>query len=489
MKRRQIIPWILAAVIVAGCVPTRYSWSPDGKWMTVIYGDDDRNGGLKLCDANGNLTRENIPGVQVASWFPDSKRLIVSRMIDERTWKDLTRWLSKEQLTSIAAAGEHVEDALTVYDWTAPGASDWQKFLASMNAEDDQSSPNARVLKEYGLAVGLYVHDHVDAAIQKKIPLERWNELAQLSQPVHAVEIYPADPFRYTRMDDSIKTPRLMTTLKDVRALRVSPTGAAAIVTTESDQDHASSLWIVSTAGDRPAVCLSNQAAWYPDWSPDGRDVIFIRSAQPAVGDAACLGSVSRVRVIGDDGALIEKPGNPEDLAGLVYDELSRVRCLKDGRILFASAEVTLPATAKDMPQRPQLFSLTPGSTAAVSQLLSKQASEQVGNAAQFFEVSPDSQYVSLPDESGKVSVVDLRTGDVTAVQNQPVTSKDHGGQLLTIPQWRSNDELTIIAPGENDHPSVVLWSISKKSGKTLSAGWPMDSIEYTATGQPATRP
>ena len=487
MKRWRMTLWALAAVIVAGCVPTRYSWSPDGKWMTVIYGDDDRNGGLQLCDVDGNLTRENIPGVQVATWFPDSKRLLVSRMIDVRTWNELTRWLSREQASSIAATGQHVEDALMSYDWNAPGANDWDKFQASMSARDDQSGMDAIVLKQYGLAVGVYVHDHADAALRQKIPVERWNELAQLSEPVHTVEIYPADPFRYTRLDNTVTTPRLMTTLKDVRALRVSPTGAAAIITTESDQEHASSLWIVSSGADPKPVLLSNQAAWYPDWSPDGRDVIFIRAAQPAVGDAARLGSVCRVRVIGDDGAVLQKLGEPEDLAGLVYDELSRVRCLKDGKILFASAEVNLPATAKDMPQRPQLFSLDPGKTGSAVRLFSKQASEQVGNSAQYFELSPDEQYVSIPDQTGTVSVVDLRTGGVTNVQDKPVTSKDHkDGQLLTVPQWRSNDELTVIAPGERGRAKVELWSMSKNVGRTLSEGWPMDE---PLAGQPTTQP
>ena len=81
--------------------------------MTVITADDDmHHGGLQLCDADGKLTQENIPGVEVATWFPDSKRLLVSRMVNVKTWDELTRWLTPEEASSVAATGQHVrEDA------------------------------------------------------------------------------------------------------------------------------------------------------------------------------------------------------------------------------------------------------------------------------------------------------------------------------------------------------------------------------------------
>jgi hypothetical protein len=470
---------ILAAFIVAGCVPRRYSWSPDGKWMTVLSDD-----GLRLADADGNLLPPAIAGVNCATWFPDSRRLLVSRQIDVKTWDGVSQYLSPGQTRDAIEAAQHVRDAAMAYGWNAADPNDLEKFTDGMNAQYAKDEDFQRVMKELGGTVVLYVRDHPDAALRQKIPPQTWKVLEGVSQSVQCIEVYTVDATGTTL------GARLMTSLKGIHELRVSPTGAAAIVVTESEQAHAAGLWVVPTDGTAPAVKFSDQAAWYPDWSSDGQDVVLVRAATPAAGDASRLGSLTRMRAIGDDGKVMDKPGDSEDLVGLVFDELCRVRSTKDGRILFDSAEVTLPTTANDMPQRPQLFSLTPGTTPMVSRLLPRQAFEQAGGAAQYFEVSPDGTHVSIPDDTGKVTVVDLRTGQVTVVQGKPVLSDDQKPTLMTVPQWRSPDELTLISPGENGHPSVMLWSMSKNAGRTLSANWPAGMIEKkSATTQPATEP
>jgi hypothetical protein len=80
----------------------------------------------------------------------------------------------------------------------------------------------------------------------------------------------------------------------------------------------------------------------------------------------------------------------------------------------------------------------------------------------------------------------------VTAVQDKSVPvngpNGDHTPTLLSVPQWRSNDELTFVAPGANGLPSVELWSLSKKSGKTLSNSWPVGMTDADASStQPTT--
>ena len=485
MKRWRLIPWILAAVIVAGCVPTRYSWSPDGKWMTVITPD-----GLRLADAAGNLLPQTIPGVSVATWFPDSKRLLVSREIKVASWAEMTKYLTTQEIESITRAAEHTADDIMKYDWTAQGSNDWKNFENWAIARDQEAGLDTKALSgDLDVAVGLYVRDHANAALRQKLPAERWQELQEMTESVNCIEIHAVDS-----LDPTSST--LVTILrKGVHDLRVSPTGGAVLVTTESNdsnEKHGSSLWYFVLGPDGGNGVLSDRAAWYADWSPDGRDVVYIRSAQATVEDAGSLGSLSRQRVIGDDGKFIKNPNGPEDLAGVVYSELSRVRCLKDGRIIFASVDVTLPSAAKDMPQQPELFSLTPSETPMVSRLMPEQSSEQIGDVAQFFEVSPDGQNVSIPDKTGTVDVVDLRSGDVTAVQDKPVPVKDPNGDhtptLLSIPQWRSDDELTFVAPGANSHPSVVLWSLSKNAGKALSTTWPVGITDAdSSTTQPTT--
>jgi len=480
MKRWRFIPLVLAALIVAGCDPTNYSWSPDGRWMAVFT-----DGGLRLCDADGNLSPTTIPGVKVAAWFPDSKRVLVSREIEAKTWDEVAKYLSPKQLQEITDAAETARQALLAYDWNAPNADDWDKFGDAFTAKHPLTEQDKRVLNEYVGAIALYVRDHEDAQLRQTIPPDRQKELQSVTQSVQFLEVYGVDPFTATPIA------QLMTTLQGINSLRVSPTGAAAIVVTSGDR--AGDLLVLGTDGKHPAMQISDRAASSPDWSADGRDVVFIQAAQkPATGDAALLGSLSRVTVIGDNGAPLAKPAAAEDVAGLIYDQRSRVRCLKDGRIMFASAQVALPSTASDMPQRPQLFSVIPSNAATVNRVLSREVVETLGNSAEYFELSPDGQRVSIPDQTGKVDVVDLRSGEVITVQSKPVVSsadQNHQPALYTIPQWRSNDELTFMAPGDDGRPSLILWSISKKAGKTLSTNWPPGTTDSIAATQPATQP
>ncbi len=481
MKRWRFVPLILAALIIAGCDPTNYSWSPDGRWMTVFTSD-----GLRLCDADGNLTPTTIPGVYAAAWFPDSKRVLVARAINVKTWTEVVKYLSPQELQDVTNTAQTARQALLTYDWNAPGANDWDKFKDFFIAEHGETEDYQRMTKVYGGAIALFLRDHEDAQLRKTIPTERQKELEPAAQAVYFLDVHSVDPI------SAAPSVQLMTSLPGIGGLRISPNGAAAIIVTTDGDDGSGNLSVIGTDGKHPAMDISASAAFSPDWSADGRYVVFIQTAQPLLGNSAGLGSLSRAAVIGDDGALLAKPAATEDIAGLMYDKDSRVRCLRDGRIIFASAEVTLPSTTGDMPQRPQLFSVTPGSAATVSRVLPHELVNKLGDFAQYFELSPDGQRVSIPDRSGKVYVVDLRSGEAITVQDKPVFSsaeKSENDTLYTVPQWRSNDELSLMAPSENGRPKLVLWSFAKKSTKTLSTTWPQGITDGVASTQPTTQP
>ena len=129
--------------------------------------------------------------------------------------------------------------------------------------------------------------------------------------------------------------------------------------------------------------------------------------------------------------------------AGLLYAPLNaKVRCLADGRILFASTEVTLPAATRDMPQRWSLFSLDPSKRATVSRVLARQSEIDLPDMAYLFEVSPDETRAAVVGDKGRVAVVTLATGDVRMVQPMESASEGHGLKFKTVPKWRSNEEL-----------------------------------------------
>src|ERR1019366_7769888 len=182
--------------------------------------------------------------------------------------------------------------------------------------------------------------------------------------------------------------------------LRVSPTGAAVLVSTEGSAAHDSDLFVIASDASHPAVQLSDRAAWYADFSPEGRDVLFICANARAIKDEQRLGSLNRARVIDDRGAVVGRAPDPVELAGLMFGELNRVRCLSNGRILFTSVDIKLTTAIADIPNRPQLFSINPAGRAMVAAVLTRSALETIGDEALYFEVSPDGTHLSIPDKA-----------------------------------------------------------------------------------------
>ena len=489
MKRKIAIASLLLLIIV-GCIPKRYEWSPNGLWITVLSQD-----GLRIADAKGNLSPAILPGVTIATWFPDSSRLLVSVPEDVASWDDLKAVLTSDQITSIADAIDRVHDFASTYDWKTSGDVDWFNFLSRVGNEEKlaRGADAARVFDQWGGAIGLYVRDHDDPALKSKMPAKRWQELSQVHQHIALVESVAFDGQKF-----DIQQQTAVPNQQNPTELRISPTGRQALVVFAGD-NSVCDLWEISLDGQQSPIKLSDSAAWYPDFSPDGRDVYFVRAvgAQTNNNDSR-LGSLSRLRVLDDKGMMKPHPDNPDDLVGVLYSGLERVRCLKDGRVIFSSVDVSLPATGGDLPSKPQLYALTPNQP-TVTRLLTRKAFESVGGGAWWFELSPDSSHVAIGSETGTIAVVDLTDGSVSQAQSQPMPGyTDSTGSTVTVPSWRNNQQLTFAAPGaDNEHWSVQLWTMTQQPGASnqvagksinLSATWPPELLTDIRP-QPATKP
>lgn len=461
MKVRIGMMVTCALILVGGCVPDRYEWSPDGKWMTVVSDD-----GLRIADSDGNLLPIFIEKVGMARWFSDSKRVLAAREIDVPTWDQLAPYLTAEQEQSITAEAQRVREAVLAYDWSGPKVPQWDDFSKSYQQQEEAAGRDLTTFSDFGVAIAMYLRDGSDPVLRQKIPAARWAELSGLSQSVHAVEVYDIDATGATKESE------LMSSVFGPTDLRVSPTGKAATVVL--GRNKTCELWVAEIDGNQAPKKVAEGVAWYPDWTADGKEVVFIHANDNVrdPNDGTWLGSVSRVQVVGDDGQLLKTPGATVDMAGLASGLYARVRCLKDGRIVFSAADMNLPAAPNDL-TRTELFALEPGKQATVTRLLPRQTVEGMGDAGQYFEISPDGQHASIPDHTGKVSVVDLATGAVTWPQNRVFAANNGDLKLPSVPQWRSADELTFVVCGDDRKAHVMLWSLSKNSGTVLSDGWP----------------
>jgi hypothetical protein len=178
-----------------------------------------------------------------------------------------------------------------------------------------------------------------------------------------------------------------------------------------------------------------------------------------------------------------------EDLAALVFDNMSAARCLADGRILFASADANLPAATAEMQKAESLFTFTPGDPAKVARVVPADTKTPLPEDI-LFDLSPDQKHVSVAGGNGQVAVLTLADGQITWVQKEEEGKEN---KLQMLPSWRKAGELCFIIPAAKGDPAakgaadvrnvVALWSAGKIT--VISKAWP-DAVLENLTFAPS---
>ena len=454
---KRILGMMLLAMLMAvgGCVPDRVVWSPDGSRAAVL-GED----GLHVCDADGNLGPMLVPKVKAAQWMPDGKGVVVDEEEELKTWKEVQVAFPEEVDRRVNRQREEaVRAALVGF------TGDWGNLKGVLeqktSLEDLEVTWNVMALR-----------DQDDGTLQKQLG-DHWGAVGATA--------FGADVVRIYRIDGAGATagPVLRYMFGEgLHELRLSPDGRAVAVTWTDKDGGRAVLTVVATDGSGGELEVG-PAAIYADWSADGKYVVYMRpSGVEQKGGQAQFGVLSRLAVWGADGKLLEKGAAPEDLAGLLFDTQLRVRVAKDGRIYFVSAEVSLPVTAADFDPKPQLFCIDPGRQTTVGRVVPRSKLEQVGDASQYFEISPDGMRISTPWQDGRVSVIDLATGSVAVVQGTAFPGSGKGDMHFTsVPTWRSPNELTFVRPA-GDGAEVVRYSVADQKVVVLSKEWPREATK-----------
>jgi hypothetical protein len=446
----RVLILLAASFYLGACGPEKtVQWSADGKQAAIVSG-----GLLYLGDDQGNLSKPLAEEVELVTWFPDSRNLVAVFKREIDTWPELVK--------------------------TAPSGFDEKKIVAaalvardefynySGKLEDFRPSNAASMTTEQWTAALLYLKQEGQPRLKEKLGAE-WKEVAEMKVEVRTIRTIAASAL------DAGSGIVLLTTLTEIADLRVAPDGGALAFVARRGEGFGDgrvgslSVMPARTAG-RP-VLVADGVAEYPDWSPDGRSLFYVRCEARGSG-AAALGNISRRMVRDAQGAILEDPPQGNNLVTVLFRDSLKVRCLPDGRVVFVAAEVTLPAVKKDIADRLTLFCVNPAQPDAVSRMLPRATEQTLPDRADLFEISPDAKYASFPGGKGRVSVVTLATGATTAV-----IDKDTSGELHTIPVWRNAEQLCLIAPPGSRYSSsskraeVMLWSQGKAT--LISTGWP----------------
>lgn len=449
------ISMCLVVGLLSGCLPEkRIVWSPDGQRAAVATPQ-----GLYFIDAKGRLLAPKLSGTPArCEWFPDGKRLAVVHTEPAKKWNDVKPLYTPEQAATIVQAAGDLRSRALAYD------GDWDKF---------NLDPHEKLSGGMEMAALLCLRDEHSEGMPEKLG-EKWREIQNMEATIWLIQAY-------TLKDDALEPGAvLVRSLDEIRQPHIAPNGknVAFLMNSAEASKDSLSLFIVPAGGGSARNVTDNVSIDY-SWSPDGRSLAYISCPTPQGDDKGMiqLGSLTTVNVAGNDGSLMAAWAERKDRVGLLFNGALCVKWLRDGRLIFSSVEVTLPATPRDMPQQWSLFVLDPRMPASVTRVLARDLSQARDLSLPLFELSPDETKVLLPGQKGHVSLYEFSSGEEIEVVGQD----DPKGQTRCLASWRNDSEITVVVPSaKQDDPKapsrVVLW----KAGQTqpLSDSWPSEVTE-----------
>lgn len=431
---------ILAACFcLVGCLPDKkIVWSPDGTRAGVLAGDD-----FYLCNEQGELSPKLLNNVLNYAWLADSKSLVVTRAVEVTSWRELAAELTPEQLLPVTNFAQVVLDRIKT------GAGEVLEEKEKQRGDDTAAAALLYLRENHANLIEAWARGHEDEA-----------------KPT--VQVFVVQAYHVPDSAKALPGEVIAKSLTAPAELRPDRLGHSLAYV-----DQTNGLFVAAINGSRPATLLEPRVGLFTDWTPDGQSLVYIR----ALGQGeAQFGMVSKRLLFSPTGAWTMNNA-PEDLAGLLFDGISKVRCLRDGRILFSGTELHLPLAVKDIPQRENVFVVDPGRQATVTRLATRETEAELPQKCWSFEVSPDEKRVAFAADDGRIVVMTLATGALDVVQ------PSRGDKALKIvPTWRNAEELVYAAVPEKSgdtvlqKPAIALW----KAGhiRSLSKTWPEEVLE-----------
>jgi hypothetical protein len=270
--------------------------------------------------------------------------------------------------------------------------------------------------------------------------------------------------------------------LSEIKDIRPSPDGAAIAYTLGATTGGLRQSFAVPTDASSPPVLVADQTADHPDWTPDSRALVYLHGPSASAGESEIrLGTLVRHTVLDASGRIaLAKDG--EDLANVPFEDSDRVRCLRDGRIVFAARVLRLPSLKSNDDNREQLFAFSAQPQSAVVPLIPAERLAELPPSLDRFEISPDERQVLFSPDNGEVYVLTLLSGEVEKI---PGSLSSHG--RYPAPAWRKPGEFTysarisaatgkaVVPPGAPARDAIILRRGQNET--VLTSDWTPEAI------------
>jgi len=416
-------------------------WSPDGARAAVRLPQ-----GLCLMDANGVLSPPVASNVTAVAWLPDSQGLVLVREISVTNWTEAVRLLPPAEIATVESLARGMIDMLKGALAAAGGDASAvdEKFFKPLHIE----------MPEYFFAVLLCLRDTQPAALR---------QLIQGARNAQDWEKALSDPIEFKVNELSVlqlagNPPRVLErTLQEFGEARPSSDGRAVAFLRRS------ALTVAPMDGGTNRVCVAENVTGSFDWTPDGKALVYaVRLNEKWEANAVNLVRIER------RGAA-DAAGEALPLASVGVAFLPRVRCLPDGRVLFASLALQLPAPAKAT-QEARFYLVDPAQGVVAVPSPPGALPVELGS----FTLSPDGRRVAVVESgSDVVAVLDLTSGALEVV------SPKRNGKCRTLPAWRGANELYFAALPETGaaRPEWLRWN-KGNAPQVISRQWPKDAVK-----------
>jgi len=456
VARFAFAPLALTLLLLTGCLEKTLVWSPDGNRAAVITND-----GLRLCAADGKLSAEPLPDAYRMAWLADSQQLVLARKTKASQWTPVARALGPEAAAALIAKAEAAWQKLQT-------GSDWGLVKLGVHGSPDEH------------ALTIYLRERYGDAFRAKVDAAEWDNLAGKKIDVHELVM--------ARLDgDKLVTGTLLHEgLGEIKEIRLAPGDKAVAFTAERKAGKDDPLQLMLTrVNGTGATPVAERVAAFPDWTADGRSLVYVQASGGDAKDDLRLGTLVQREVL-DEGGKVAVKADVKYLAGWIFSGNTRVRCLRDGRILFNAGEISLPIAAEDYgEQREQLFAVDLARHATLVRMIPRRQEEKLPQTLAFFEVSPDEEQVLLGWFDGTVSLLTMATGEVDQVQKG---IKDDG--LQGQPVWRTDGEFSYTRrtkEKDGQKPARTAEIVLRRGDKdvtVLSASWPDDLVKHLVGGK-----
>lgn len=433
---------LCALLLTVGCneVEDRLAWSPDGTRAALRVGDS-----LYLVDTNGNLSDVIASNVTAAAWLPDSRGLVLLRSVSIANWKDAESVLPSEEIAAVKTLAKALPDLLRA--GLAFGDGDATQFFE----EFEMKHP------EFLRPALLYLFDSEPAVLR---------EAMQKAKDPNKLE---AD-FSNSRTTEVAEVSLLLLIGNESHVIERTLTGLGQPLPSPGTPvvafTRGEALTVAPLDGSTNRVAVSDRVAGVFDWTPDGKALVYaVRQSDKDVSNPQ-LADINQRIVIDTNGALVAGDTLPLTMNASTF--APRVRCLSDGRVLFAGNPLQLPAPATAVTSVSfYLIDPTMG-TNAVPVTIPSQPGSLPQDLASFVPNSNGRQIAIVESGSDAVAVLDVATGALEVI------SPKRGWKSKILPAWRGTDELYFAALPESSSARPELFRWRKGSApQVVSTNWP----------------